>query len=55
MSWPRPVPLIGDPTSARERGADPRAWAFEPAQREALYDVIGAHVDVMLGRDGKAG
>ncbi len=46
MSWPRPVPLIGDPTSARERGADPRAWAFEPAQREALYDVIGARRDI---------
>ena len=28
MSWPRPVPVVGDPTSATERAADPGGWAF---------------------------
>ncbi|QXC63045.1 hypothetical protein KSP35_09835 [Aquihabitans sp. G128] len=34
--WPRPVPRIGDPTSAAERRADPAAWAFAPEARRAL-------------------
>ena len=25
--WSRPVPLIGDATSARDRSGDPRDWA----------------------------
>jgi nicotinate-nucleotide--dimethylbenzimidazole phosphoribosyltransferase len=40
------VPLIGDRTSAAERGGDPRAWAFEPAQRDAVYAVVGARRDI---------
>jgi nicotinate-nucleotide--dimethylbenzimidazole phosphoribosyltransferase len=40
------VPLIGDRTSAYERGADPQAWAFEPAEREALHAVIAARRDI---------
>lgn len=46
MSWPRPVPLIGDATSASERSRDPRAWALPADQREALHAVLGARRDV---------
>lgn len=46
MTWNRPVPLIGDPTSAAERAAEVRAWAFPAAAREAFYDVVGARRDI---------
>ena len=46
MSWRRPVPLVGDRTSAAERAAAPDAWAFPEAIREALYAVIGARRDI---------
>ena len=46
MPWPRPVPLIGDRTSAEQRRDDPRAWAFELPDRDALYAVIGARRDI---------
>ena len=46
MTWPRPVPLIGDATSAAERAAAPDAWAFPGVAREAMYDVIRARRDV---------
>lgn len=38
--WPRPVPLIGDPTSTAERAADPAALAFPADVRARLYDLI---------------
>jgi nicotinate-nucleotide--dimethylbenzimidazole phosphoribosyltransferase len=44
--WPRPVPLIGDQTSAETRAAAPDAWAFSGPERKALYDVIGARRDI---------
>jgi nicotinate-nucleotide--dimethylbenzimidazole phosphoribosyltransferase len=44
--WPRPVPLIGDQTSAQTRAAAPDAWAFPADERQALYDVIGARRDI---------
>ncbi|QNK80104.1 5,6-dimethylbenzimidazole synthase [Nakamurella sp. PAMC28650] len=44
--WTRPVPLIGDHTSALERGLDPTGWAFPPRGRDALYDIIRARRDV---------
>ncbi len=44
--WKRPVPLIGDPTSARERADDPRAWAMPTETRDALHDVIDARRDI---------
>ncbi|MCZ2827439.1 5,6-dimethylbenzimidazole synthase [Modestobacter sp. VKM Ac-2986] len=43
---PRPVPLIGDPTAASERAADPAGWAFDPAERDALHRVVAARRDV---------
>ena len=46
MTWPRPVPLIGDPTSASERAGDPDAWAFDEPTITALHTVIAARRDV---------
>ncbi len=46
MTWKRPVPLIGDQTSAAERAADARAWAFDEAERDALYRVMAARRDI---------
>ena len=46
MTWPRPVPLIGDRTTAAERALAPDAWAFDPATRQGVYDVIAARRDV---------
>ena len=45
-SWARPVPLVGDTTSAAERADDPRAWRFDEEQRRAVYDVIAARRDI---------
>ena len=44
--WPRPVPLIGDPTSAAERAAHPRGWSFDASTVEALHKVVAARRDV---------
>lgn len=46
MSWPRPVPLIGDPSSAAERAADPAAWALDVETVAALDTVIGVRRDI---------
>ncbi|RBY95281.1 5,6-dimethylbenzimidazole synthase [Blastococcus sp. TF02-8] len=46
MTWPRPVPVIGDRTHAAERAADPAGWAFDPATVEALHAVVGARRDI---------
>ncbi|QGF23934.1 5,6-dimethylbenzimidazole synthase [Raineyella fluvialis] len=45
MTWQRPVPTIGDPTSARERAGDPAAWAL-PQDAAGLYAVIDARRDI---------
>jgi len=42
----RPVPLIGDVTSAHERASDLDGWAFAPDQQDALHAVIAARRDV---------
>ncbi|RNM13945.1 5,6-dimethylbenzimidazole synthase [Nocardioides pocheonensis] len=46
MTWNRPVPLIGDRTSAAERAAEVRAWAFPEAERQAFYDVLRERRDI---------
>jgi nicotinate-nucleotide--dimethylbenzimidazole phosphoribosyltransferase len=46
MTWNRPVPLLGDSTSAAERAAEVDGWAFPAAAREAFYEVLGARRDV---------
>ena len=44
--WPRPVPLIGDPTSAAQRAADPAGWSFDAETVRALRAVLAARRDV---------
>ena len=44
--WPRPVPLVGDTTSAAARSARPDAWAFDAAEVKALHAVIAARRDI---------
>lgn len=46
MTWPRPVPVVGDRTSAAERSANPAGWAFDEASVKALHEVITARRDV---------
>ncbi|HTW08036.1 MAG TPA: 5,6-dimethylbenzimidazole synthase [Acidimicrobiales bacterium] len=46
MTWPRPVPLVGDTTSAAERAAEPAAWRLADEQRKAVYEVIAGRRDV---------
>jgi nicotinate-nucleotide--dimethylbenzimidazole phosphoribosyltransferase len=46
MTWPRPVPVVGDQTSAAQRAAGPTAWAFPEAARLALHDIVGARRDI---------
>lgn len=46
MNWPRPVPLIGDKTSAAERANGPDAWAFPQLARDSLYDIMSARRDI---------
>jgi len=46
MSWRRPVPLVGDTTSARERREAPRAWAFEEHERDAFYAAVRSRRDI---------
>ncbi len=46
MTWRRPVPLIGDRTSAAERAADVRAWAFPEADRHSFYRIVAARRDI---------
>jgi nicotinate-nucleotide--dimethylbenzimidazole phosphoribosyltransferase len=46
MTWPRPVPVIGDPTSAAQRRAAPDGWRLPAEARVALHDVIAARRDV---------
>lgn len=50
--WPRPIPTIGDQTSAAQRAEQPDAWAFPEGAREALADIIGARRDIRRYRAG---
>jgi len=44
--WARPVPLVGDPTSAVERSAEPDAWQLSDTVRQGLYDSIHSRRDI---------
>ncbi|MBV9662139.1 MAG: 5,6-dimethylbenzimidazole synthase [Acidimicrobiales bacterium] len=44
--WPRPVPTIGDATTAAERAADPSGWALSAADGAALENVVRARRDI---------
>ncbi len=46
MSWQRPVPLVGDVSSAQTRREAPRAWAFGVAERDAFYAVALGRRDI---------
>ena len=46
MTWPRPVPVVGDQSSAAERSSAPTGWAFPEAARTALHDIVGARRDI---------
>ncbi|HET6874401.1 MAG TPA: 5,6-dimethylbenzimidazole synthase [Acidimicrobiales bacterium] len=44
--WPRPVPVVGDTTSAAERSADPSGWAMPRADIDALARIMKARRDI---------
>jgi nicotinate-nucleotide--dimethylbenzimidazole phosphoribosyltransferase len=46
MTWPRPVPLVGDPTSAVARSADPAGWSLGEPVIAALHTVLAARRDI---------
>ena len=46
VTWTRPVPLVGDTSSAAERAADVTAWAFAPEDRRALYQILNSRRDI---------
>jgi nicotinate-nucleotide--dimethylbenzimidazole phosphoribosyltransferase len=46
VPWPRPVPVVGDRTSAAQRAEAPDGWRFPSAARDALYDVVRSRRDV---------
>ncbi len=45
-TYPRPIPLIGDATSAHQRAIDLDGWAFAPDHQDALHAIIAARRDV---------
>jgi nicotinate-nucleotide--dimethylbenzimidazole phosphoribosyltransferase len=45
-TWPRPVPLVGDPTSAADRAVDPAGWSLGEPTIAALHTVLAARRDV---------
>ena len=45
-TWPRPVPLVGDPTSAADRSVDPAGWSMGEPTIAALRAVLAARRDV---------
>lgn len=44
--WSRPVPQIGDRTSAAERSARPDAWRLSDPARQGLYQTIHSRRDI---------
>ncbi len=44
--WQRPIPIIGDRTSAGDRADDPAGWAFAADARDALHQIMLARRDV---------
>jgi nicotinate-nucleotide--dimethylbenzimidazole phosphoribosyltransferase len=46
VTWPRPVPLIGDSTSASDRAADPAGWSLGEYVVAALDSVLSARRDI---------
>jgi nicotinate-nucleotide--dimethylbenzimidazole phosphoribosyltransferase len=44
--WARPVPVVGDTSSAADRAANPQSWRFGDRERQALYDIVMARRDI---------
>lgn len=44
--WQRPIPTIGDRTSAADRALDPAGWSFPAEARDALHEILLARRDV---------
>jgi len=36
--WPRPVPMVGDATSASQRAVDPTGWVMGEEVRDAYTE-----------------
>jgi nicotinate-nucleotide--dimethylbenzimidazole phosphoribosyltransferase len=53
--WARPVPLIGDRTSAAQRSARPDGWRLADTDRDGLYRAIFARRDVRRFRPDPIG
>jgi nicotinate-nucleotide--dimethylbenzimidazole phosphoribosyltransferase len=45
-AWARPVPVVGDTTSAADRAAHPESWRFGDSERQAFYDIVMARRDI---------
>ena len=43
---PRPVPIVGDTTSAADRAANPRSWRFSDRERRAFYAIVRGRHDI---------
>ncbi|HEY2794016.1 MAG TPA: 5,6-dimethylbenzimidazole synthase [Micromonosporaceae bacterium] len=46
MEFQRPVPVIGDVSTATQRSADPSGWSFPDDDRVSLYEILRARRDV---------
>ena len=46
MTWERPVPLVGDTSTARQRRDEPRAWALDEEERDAFYATVHGRRDI---------
>ena len=40
------MPTVGDRSSAAQRAADPRGWAFSPEERDVLHRILAARRDI---------
>ncbi|HEY3811516.1 MAG TPA: 5,6-dimethylbenzimidazole synthase, partial [Acidimicrobiales bacterium] len=54
-AWPRPVPNIGDRSSAVARAADPAGWAFPAEERQVLHRILAARRDIRRFRPDPVG
>lgn len=50
MIWERPIPMIGDVSTARERSEEPAGWAFPTSVQKALSLVVEARRDIRRHR-----
>ena len=46
MTWQRPVPVVGDTSSARARREAPSGWAFDERDRDAFYATVFGRRDI---------